>query len=154
MKVLVIYDSTYGNTEHIAQAVARGLSEHESVTLLPVANVGDIAWDDIDLLIVGGPTHGHGMSEPLKAWLGSLPPNALHGVVAVTFDTRFHIPKFLSGSAAESVEHRLKKLGAEVLLPPESFYVTKSEGPLADGELERAERWASLTPAGVLEAPA
>lgn len=151
MKALIVYDSQYGNTERIASAIATSLSHYESVETLPVDQAAHLDLSSVRLLVVGGPTQNHGMSERLRAWLDTLPPNSLHGIVAAAFDTRYHMPKLFSGSAAQGIAKALKRLGAEVLLPPESFFVVESEGPLADGELERAERWGLLTPAGVAE---
>ncbi len=149
MKVLIIYDSTFGNTEQVANAVARGLAEHEIVTVLPISRAGEANLRDYDLIVVGGPTHNHGLSDELAAWLDHLPADVLHGKVAVAFDTRYHMPRLFSGSAAHDIAKRLKGLGAEMFLPPESFYVVDRNGPLDTGELGRAERWAALTPAGV-----
>lgn len=151
MNVVVVYDSQYGNTRDIAHAIAHVLSRHEIAQVLPIQRVKEIEWDRVDLLVVGGPTHEHGMTENLKHWLDGLAPDTLRGKTAVAFDTRYHLPRFISGSAATDIAKRLKKLGAQMLLPPESFFVTDEAGPLAEGELERAERWALLTPAGVVE---
>lgn len=151
MRALIVYDSQYGNTEHIASAIASSLGHYESVQVLPVDQAAGIDLTGVKLLIVGGPTQRHGMSEHLHSWLEGLPPDSLRGIVAAAFDTRYHIPKLFSGSAAQGIAKALKRLGAEMLLPPESFFVVESEGPLADGEVERAERWGLLTPAGVKE---
>ena len=149
MNVVIVYDSQYGNTQELAHTIAHSLSHYEAVHVLPVRRAGEIDWDHVNLVVVGGPTHEHGMTVSIRDWLDSLPPQRLVGIHAVAFDTRYHLPRLLSGSAATEIAKRHKKLGAEMLLPPESFYVAGEAGPLADGELERAERWALLTPAGV-----
>lgn len=151
MKAVIVYDSQYGNTQHIAEAIATALSHYEDVQTLTVQDATNIDWRGVKLLIVGGPTQAHTMSKRLHAWLDALPPGILTGIHAGAFDTRYHGMKLLTGAAAPPIARRLKELGAEVLLPPESFYVVGGEGPLADGELERASRWALLTPAGVQE---
>ncbi len=149
MNVVIVFDSQYGNTQELAHTIAHSLSHYENVHVLPVRRAGEIDWDRLQLLVVGGPTHEHGVTASIREWLDSLPPHRLDGVHAVAFDTRYHLPRLLSGSAATDIAKRLKKLGAEMPLPPESFYVTSEAGPLADGERERAERWALLTPVGV-----
>ena len=151
MKAVIVYDSEYGNTQHVAEAIAAALSHYESVQTLPVQDAASIDWQGVRLLIVGGPTQWRGVSERLHTWLDALPPDALRGIHAAAYDTRYQRPKFLTGAAAPPIAKRLKELGAEVLLPPESFYVVDAQGPLADGELERAGRWALLTPAGIEE---
>ena len=64
------------------------------------------------------------------------------GVPAAAFDTRYHMARVLSGSAAEGIASRLASLGCQLMVPPESFYVAGREGPLLDGELARARAWA------------
>lgn len=149
MHAIIVYDSNFGNTEQIAQAIAESLSKYDVVQVISVDRAYDLKLDAIDLLVVGGPTTDHGISQPMRDWLDSLPHDGLKGIVAAAFDTRYHLPTLLSGSAAHGIDKRLRKLGAEVWLPPQSFYVLDQEGPLAEGEIERASRWAFLTPAGV-----
>lgn len=151
MKAIIVYDSEYGNTHDVAEAIAAALSHYETVQLLAVPDATNIDWQGVKLLIVGGPTQWRGVSERMHTWLDALPPGSLTGIHAAAFDTRYHGMKLLTGAAAPPIAKRLKELGAEVLLPPESFYVIDAQGPLANGELERASRWALLTPAGVQE---
>src|SRR5690349_17376225 len=142
MKILVIYDSKFGNTAHIAQAIAEVLQEHGRVRLVPVAEAETVTLAGVDLLAVGGPTQAHGISPALTAWLANLPWDAARSVPAVTFDTRYRKPAWLTGSAAHTLAKRLEQHGCHMLMPAESFFVTGSEGPLEDGELDRAAAWA------------
>jgi flavodoxin len=142
MKALIVYDSKFGNTEHVARAIAAHLGAEGET---PVVAAGDATESDlagVELLAVGGPTQGHGMSPALRAFLRRIPPEALRDVPAVAFDTRLSWPRVLSGSAAARCGKQLARKGARLVVPPESFIVTASEGPLADGELERAGAWA------------
>jgi hypothetical protein len=77
----------------------------------------------------------------------------LEGVKVAAFDTRYReaeiekvrILAFLVkifGYAAKPIADRLEKKGGELAVPPEGFYVTDTEGPLFEGELERAADWA------------
>lgn len=145
MKALVVYDSKFGNTEQLARAIAETLAAGEPAAVVPVPASTARARDlvGIDLLAVGGPTQGHGLSPALKAFLESLPSEAVRDLPTVTFDTRLAWPRFLSGSAATASAKRLTQQGARLLRPPESFLVTGSEGPLAEGELARATTWAT-----------
>jgi flavodoxin I len=142
MNTLVIYDSKFGNTERIAQAVAEVLQACGVVRLVPAAEAEPITLDGVDLLAVGGPTQAHGISPALTAWLANLPRAAAGGPAAVTFDTRFRKPAWLTGSAAHTLAKRLEQHGCHMLVPAESFFVTGSEGPLEDGEENRAAAWA------------
>lgn len=140
MNVLVVYDSKFGNTERVAQAIAERLGRHAGVTLTTVERAPRAVPDTLDLLVVGGPTQGHGASPVLRGWLGEL--ERVEGVRAAAFDTRFAKPRWLTGSAARVIAHRLDGLGFRLLRDPESFFVAHTEGPLLEEELKRAGQWA------------
>ena len=89
MKSLVIYDSVFGNTEKIAQAIAEGLGSNREVVLLPVGAVTTDQLAGYDLLVFGSPTRGFRPTEALGALLKGIPPKALQGVKVAAFDTRF-----------------------------------------------------------------
>lgn len=142
MNALVVYDSQYGNTERVARAIASQLGSLGAVRLVAVAADAGSDLAGVDLLVVGGPTQGHGARPPLRAWVESLPGAALRGVAAAAFDTRLRWPVFLSGSTARTVAKQLQRGGARLVVPPESFLVAGREGPLVAGEVERASSWA------------
>lgn len=68
MKAVIIYESMFGNTHAVADAIAEGLrtegvrAEGE-VTVVSAADAEKTDLTDVDLLIVGGPTHAHGLSR-------------------------------------------------------------------------------------------
>lgn len=166
MHALVVYESMFGNTRAIAEAVAEGLAARMSVEVQEVGTAPMVIGDDVSLLVVGGPTHAHGMSKPetrrsaadkmepargvapssigLREWLAGLGAAPVHVPVAV-FDTRIKGPAFLWGSAAKSAETELRHAGAQVVSPAQSFLVGGPLGSaydaIADGELERARAW-------------
>lgn len=141
MRTLIVYESQFGNTAEIAKAIAAELESEGPVELHNVQHgVPEIAG--AALFIVGGPTQGHGVSKPLLSALEQLPPHSLDGVAAAAFDTRLNWPKFLSGSAADGIAHRLQDKGATMVSPPATFLVAGKEGPVIDGEFDRAHAWA------------
>lgn len=142
MNTLIIYDSAFGNTKQIALKMAEIFREHGYVHPIPVAEVDRLDHLDWDLLLIGGPTQLHRASPALNILLRTLPRRSLRGRYASAFDTRYHQPRWLTGSAARRLAHRLRRAGAKLLLPPESFFVTRREGPLLEGELDRADVWA------------
>jgi len=142
MNTLIIYDSTFGNTAQIAQAMADRLGEHGTVRIALADEAGLSEMEEIDLLIVGGPTQRHGLSPAIQALLERLPRRTLRGAGAAAFDTRYHMAAWKSGSAAQRIASKLKRTGASLLVEPESFFVAEREGPLEEGELERAASWA------------
>jgi flavodoxin len=143
MKALVVYDSKFGNTKRVAEAIAEALGTDTPAALVAAGAASESDLAGVDLLVVGGPTQGHGGSPALRAFIDRIAPEAVRGVPTMTFDTRLDWPRFLSGSAAAQSAKRLTRKGAQLLVPAESFLVTGSEGPLAEGELDRAGTWAT-----------
>lgn len=156
-RALVVYESMFGNTEAIAKAIADGLAEHLPTTITEVM-MAPTRLGDVDLLVVGAPTHALGLSRRetrmsaaaqgarlresglvgLREWLARLV--APSRGVAAAFDTRIKRPR-VPGSAARAARRRLRRLGFDTGAKPVSFYVTGTPGPLADGELDRARSW-------------
>jgi len=151
MKALVIYDSYFGNTERIAQAIGNALGSPEDVEILRVGNLKPEQLTGLELLIVGSPTRAFKPTPAITNLLRSIPTNGLSGVKVAAFDTRFPadmgpaILRFLAGLfgyAAKPISDRLRKKGGKLALPAEGFLVEGAEGPLKEGELERAADWA------------
>ncbi len=142
MNALVVYDSTFGNTESIAEAMTDVLAQRGTARLLRVNKVQPGDLEGIDLLVAGCPTQRRKPTPAIVAFLGVTPAAALEGLAVAAFDTRYHRPQPLTGSAAKAIAKRLRKAGAELLLPPESFFVMGREGPLEEGELGRTADWA------------
>ena len=165
MNALIVYESMYGNTEAVAGAIAEGLGPDFTTVLKAVHEAGTVP-DDVNLLVVGGPTHMHGLSTSLsrsmaasaakedatklapgategpglRVWLRDLPRRA--GGRAVAFDTRGDARAAVTGSAARGIARRLRHHGYGVIAT-ESFLVADAEGPLEEGELDRARSWAA-----------
>lgn len=172
MRALVVYESMYGNTQTIAEAVADGLASSTGTDTVEAVEVGAAPRDvpsDVDLLVVGAPTHAFSLSRPnsradaakrsdrplvstgigVREWIAGLPHATAPGAAA-TFDTRLRRPR-LPGSAARAALRRMRRLGWRPAARAASFWVEGTTGPLSDGELERARRWgtelAGKTPA-------
>lgn len=158
-RALVVYESMFGNTQRVARAVADGLAEHAEVHVVR-AGPGVTPRDDVDLVVVGGPTHAFGLSRPstrasagrqgadgaaagatgLREWLDTLPEPTGHRPAMAAFDTRIR-KRGVPGSAARSAARRLKHVGLPVVVPPMSFWVRSTGGPLLPGEEDRARTW-------------
>lgn len=147
MKIMIIYDSVFGNTEKIAKSTEASLGTQEA----KVIRVSDVKLDQLtgfQLLAVGSPTRGFRPTKPITNFLKKIPSNGLKGVKVAAFDTRITIDekvpfilRFLSkifGYAAKPIADRLVEKGGELILPPEGFIVKGTEGLLKEGELERA----------------
>ena len=146
MNALIIYDSRYGNTKQIAEAVGGVLAEKGAARVSSVGDIGTFNLGGIDVLVLGAPTEGHGVSPAMKALVKSMPKGNLQGVRVAAFDTRFNHNLLLTGSAAGSLAKDLQKLGGALITPPESFFVTSDMKSgitsLLGGEIERAAIWA------------
>lgn len=165
MRALVVYESIYGNTHTVAERIAAGLETVGEARVVPVheATADVVAWADV--VIVGGPTHAHGLTSSasrkgareaaekpgselhldpdaegpgLRDWFGGL--DKVRGKQAVAFDTRFDAVPVLTGRASRGITRRLRSHGFELVAEPESFLVDK-HNQLLEGEADRATRW-------------
>jgi hypothetical protein len=158
MGALVVFESMYGNTWQIAEAVGEGLSSRLPAQVVEVGSAPAEIAEDVQLLVVGAPTHAFGLSREttradaaersgravisagvgMREWLEAL--SLPRGLAVASFDT--HADKrWLPGSAAVVARRQLRRLGGRSVVSPESFYVEGMEGPLAPGEVERARSW-------------
>ena len=166
MKVVVVYESMYGNTHHVADAIGAGLraAVDGDVVVIPVGQAHDDLVCDADLLVVGGPTHVHGMSrantrraavdaanksdgslsvEPdadgpgLREWFDRFGQT---DTSAAAFDTRVDAPAALTGRASKRIAKELQRHGCALIAEPRSFLVTK-ETHLVGDEEQRAHDW-------------
>jgi flavorubredoxin len=138
-KAIVIYDTGFGNTEKIARALARGI-EKQGIKV-DCVNVNEVDVDKLveyDFLAIGGPTHMHGISKPMKAFFEKLRSLDIGGRKAFAFDTR--LDSWWAGSAAKGIEKSLKKLGTKIVKSRESAIVKGREGPLEEGIEEKFEQ--------------
>lgn len=152
MKTLIVYDSIFGNTEQIALAISKSIRKEESVKVSRVADIKPGQLMGLGLLIVGSPTRAFNPTKKITKFLNSIPINGLKGVKVSSFDTRISTADVnsrilntgvkLFGYAAKPIAYKLEKMGGTLIAPPEGFFVKDSEGPLIDGELERAAEWA------------
>lgn len=154
LKVLVVYDTVYGNTAKIAEALIAGLGGAEGSQLLKTGKTALADLTQADLLLVGSPTHAGTYIEPVKAFLDQIPAGGLAGKPVVAFDTSFsketqkgfmRVLISVMGFAAPKIGGALISRGG-VLLDAQSFIVLDTEGPLQEGEIERARAWAAALP--------
>ena len=167
MRAVVVYESSYGNTHLVADAIAKGLARSGDVTVLSVDDAGPDAVAAADLLVVGGPTHAHGMSRAatrkaavdaamkpdsglhldhdgvgmgVRDWIERLPEG---NFLTAAFDTRMDAPAALTGRASKGIARKLRHHGFQVVDEPRSFLVTKAN-ELEPGEEGRATEWGTL----------
>jgi flavodoxin len=139
MKAHIVFDSAYGNTRAVAEAIAQGLRPVRAAAVsVTDFNPGNLSVGD--LLIVGSPINGWRPTPKITELLGQLGNGKLEGIKAAAFDTRVRF--FIHGDAAKKITKLLKEGGANIISAPAPFYVQGTEGPLRGGELEKAADWA------------
>lgn len=146
---LVIFDSFFGNTQKIADAIGEALGD---AVVKKVSNVSHDDLENLKILIVGSPTRAFQPSPDIKSFLKQFDKDELDGVKAAAFDTRLSLDRTDSGFlrtlikifgyADKIINKSLQKAGAEIAMESAGFGVMDSEGPLVEGEIERAKAWA------------
>lgn len=161
MKINIIYDSLYGNTKKIAEVIADALKSFD-IKLINVSEVTQEDVRDVDVLIMGSPTHGGQPKPSTKKFLTQIEQDSLRGIKVATFDTRFleKDQKFLLrlliktiGYASPKMAKILISKGGELIIPAEGFIVIGNgkENSLKEGELERATLWAEKIKNNILK---
>jgi hypothetical protein len=163
MRAVVVYESMYGNTRQIAEQIGEGLRTLGDVRVVPVGTDAVDLVKTAGLVVVGGPTHVHGMSSKrsrqaavdnavasnvtvdpdanhlgLRDWFDQI--SSVEDTAAAAFDTRIDVNPVLSGRASRGIARRLRGRGYHLVVPPESFLVDTTNR-LIDGELQRALAW-------------
>jgi flavodoxin len=149
MNSLVVYGSRHGNTHKVAEAIAFELGKHGGVQLVSAEKARRVFPEQLDLVVVGGPTEAHRITEPVAHFFDRVEKDGLVGVAAAAFDTRLRWPKWLSGSAAAGIAQRLHQARANLIAPEVSFFVSDKLPVLEPGEVERATAWAASLAAKV-----
>jgi flavodoxin len=153
MKAIIVYDSQYGNTEKIANVIEKVLQQQGEVTVIKVSDAGSEILNGMDLVVVGSPTQQFRATATMREFLKNIPRDGLRETRVAAFDTRLTqefidknppLPFFerIFGYAAERIAKALKQKGGNLVLPGEGFYVEGMEGPLSEGEQQRAQEWA------------
>ncbi|NCC12643.1 MAG: flavodoxin family protein [Spirochaetia bacterium] len=152
MKILMVYDTMFGNTERIAQAMVDATGDQHQAELVRVQDVTIEQLQACDILVIGSPTHGFrptpDISSRLKRLSSEVPAANFRYAV---FDTRSDIDQIeskilssmvrLFGYAAESMDKTMARRGFKRAEAPVGFIVHGKEGPLKDGEIDRATAW-------------
>ena len=152
MKARIVYDSVFGNTEKVAQAMGDALASRMDAAVVKVGEIDPDQVTDAQILIVGSPTRAFSPTPNTRSFLKQIPGNGLEGVKVAAFDTRVSLDDVdsailnvfvkLFGYAAKPIAKRLQRRGGNLVLEPEGFIVNGTEGPMKEGELERAAAWA------------
>jgi hypothetical protein len=154
MKAVVVYESLWGNTAAVAQAIAEGIGGDTRALHTDEATAEQVA--DADLIVAGSPLLGFqlptqqmldgiakqpgttapDLSHPsMRSWLEALPSGSGR---AAAFETRIW---WSPGSAAKTILEKLGVSGYRSVAEPHRFMVAGRYGPLRAGELDKARAW-------------
>ncbi|MFC1922589.1 flavodoxin family protein [Chloroflexota bacterium] len=154
MKTLVVYFSKFGNTQIVAEAIAGRAESKSSVRMISSEKLTASELHEVDLVVMGSPTHKMNLPKAVQPVFEKLPKRILRGTPVAAFDTSYKMSAILSRfTAAKKLARKLRKLGGKPIVPPETFHVKEREGPLYEGEIERAQAWAASLMAQLQEAP-
>jgi hypothetical protein len=156
----VVYESMFGNTEMIAEKIAEGLRANGWQAAALDVRSTEALPPDIDLLVLGAPTHAFSLSRPqtradavrrgadpargdlgLREWLTGLGRATESSPAVATFDTRASAVRRLPASAGRTLTRLARHRGYRIIDRPQGFLVADTDGPLLSGELERAAAW-------------
>jgi len=143
MWVYVVVASPCGVTDTVAKAVARAVDWSYEHNARPANEVDPIEIRTPSIVFLGGPTHRREMGESLRGFLDRMPDRLIAQSLFAAFDTRFHDSPIVTGSSARHIQRAVEGRGGRNLVPGESFFVIRRDGPLREGEVERARMWAS-----------
>ncbi|MEO8260991.1 MAG: hypothetical protein ABI566_00365 [Pseudolysinimonas sp.] len=174
MRALVVFESEFGATRALAEAVGRGIAVTSTVEVFDSrSGEPETGWTTgLDLLVVGVPTHARGLPSPVTrrealTW-PSRPGSTLHsepaaadagvrewlqtadlaGVATAVFATRVDMPKILAGSAGPRLARAVQRARGTVFAGPQDFLVTR-DGALVDHELDHAYEWGRVLAASL-----
>jgi flavodoxin len=143
VEILLVYFSKFGNTQKVAEAIADVLSSVGNVRVIPSNRLTPAELQTADLVVMGTPTHKMNLPIDVRNTFDTLPKRLLKKTPVAAFDTSYKMSAWLRPfTAARHLLSKLRKLGGKPILPPQTFHVMEREGPLHEGEIERARDWA------------
>jgi len=152
MKGLVAYDSVFGNTKQVAEAVAEQIRADGHSAELVSLRSGGKERPGADFLFVGGPTRFKKMTRPVKKFMkhldrsywSSRPIVAFdtHGLPGKTEEERLKSDKWINPGAAGGIIGLGNKLGMKMHPTPLRCAVMDMKGPLEQESLEKAKAFA------------
>ena len=145
MKVLIVYETKYGNTKKAAETMGGVIKEAgNDVTIMKVDAVESNRIKDYEALVIGSPTYASSQAKSIKKFISSLDVDA--GTKIVVFDTHSGDGINTGGPMRRAVKKMEKQIeknpNLEKIMNGLQVAVKGIEGPLIDGELEKCKAFA------------
>ena len=142
LKVMIIYESKYGNTKLVAESIAEGIREASDlpVTLHELKEGNLEPPVDFDVLLIGSPNHIGRQTRGIKKFIDRLGRLDLEGKHVAVFDT------YLAKDYEKAVKKMEKQISDKIpalklLTPGLSIRVKGIKGPIEDGELPKCKEF-------------
>ena len=152
MKALIVYDSVFGNTAKVAMSMEAAIKSKCEVKAVQASAFSSDLLQGCTHLFIGSPTRSFQPTALIKRLIVKLSKKELENIQVCVFDTRMDVEKVdvkiltlftgWFGYANDTMQRKLKRKTASRVIPDSGYLVKESEGPLEDGELERAATWA------------
>ncbi|MFX0054764.1 MAG: flavodoxin family protein [Promethearchaeota archaeon] len=139
-KTIIIYESIYGNTKKVADAIAEGIRESGQIDCI-IAKTGEVHHTDdlakYDAVIFGSPNHNQEPSRNMLKFIERVGIVDLDTKMGAAFDTYTGGNK---GIAVRKMEQAIRQKIACITFVIDGFSakVEGRKGPLAEGEIDRA----------------
>ena len=144
MKAIIVYESMFGTTKKVAEAIAENLNNIEKIeTVIKTAkDVDPMEVLDYDLILIGSPNHMGGPTRGFKKFIGKLEKTGLKGKKGATFDT--YVRKNIN-KAVRKMERKIteKVPGLELITHGLSIKVGGISGPVLEEELPKCKEFAN-----------
>ena len=141
-RVIVIYESKYGNTKRVAETIIEGINEIEGIeaVLKEPEHVEPTKVLYYDVILVGSPNHIGGPTRGIKKFIDKLGKIGLEEKMGAVFDT--YLGRDFN-KAVRKMEKRIneKVPGLKLMTPGLSIKVGGMKGPIVEGELPRCKEF-------------
>ena len=145
MKVLIVYETKYGNTKKAAETMGDVIKEAgNDVAVVKVDAVERESIKDYKAIVIGSPTYASSQAKSIKKFISSLDVET--GTKIVVFDTHSGDGINTGGPMRRAVKKMEKQIdknpNLEKIMNGLQVAVKGIEGPLIDGELEKCKTFA------------
>jgi len=142
-KVIVVYESKYGNTKIAAETIIEGLREAQGVDtmLIELKEVDPNKIAEYDVILIGSPNHYGGPTKSVSEFIDKLGKLNLDGRHFAVFDT--YLGKGFFEKAVKKMEKRIneKVPNLKQITPGLSIAVQGLKGPIVEGELPKCKEF-------------